>query len=169
MINMLFTPYIFIIFFRFYTIVGPKTFRANSEYHVALSSHTIATPVEIRVGIKGNLSEASGSGYDNYKVVTVPPQTTQVVPIQITTILPGSYKLYAQGLNGITFTNETDLEYNIKEFNIFVQTDKSIYKPGDTVRFRVIFLDANLKGVDTNQEIHVFITVSFLNNENLMY
>lgn len=35
-----------------------------------------------------------------------------------------------------------------KNVSIFIQTDKSIYKPGETIKFLVVVLDYDLKPVD---------------------
>lgn len=61
-------------------------------------------------------------------------------------------------MRGIEFKNETELEYNTKEYSLFLQMDKAIYKPGDLMRFRVIFLDGNLKTPRLNKAIQVYIT-----------
>lgn len=46
---------------------------------------------------------------------------------------------------------------NTKKYSIFVQTDKSIYKPADKVQFRVLVLDSNTRPFVTSN-IEVFIT-----------
>lgn len=45
---------------------------------------------------------------------------------------PGSYKLAVHGTHGLKFANETDLNYESKSVSIFIQTDKAMYKPGQT-------------------------------------
>ena len=44
----------------------------------------------------------------------------------------GSYKLHVQGTGGLHFQNETDLTFESKSISIFIQTDKAMYKPGQT-------------------------------------
>lgn len=41
--------------------------------------------------------------------------------------------------------------------SVFIQTDKGIYKPGDTIRFRVVILDANLKPADLKDDVNIFL------------
>ena len=36
------------------------------------------------------------------------------------------------GSGGLTFKNETTLNYQAKSISIFIQTDKAMYKPGQT-------------------------------------
>lgn len=69
----------------------------------------------------------------------------------------GSYNLNAEGLSGLIFHNTTDLDFNSKSFSVLVQTDKAIYKPGDTIRFRVLVLDANTKPYAFNGPLNVFL------------
>ncbi|CAK9293197.1 unnamed protein product [Gordionus sp. m RMFG-2023] len=54
--------------------------------------------------------------------------------------------------------NQTELTFNGKMQSIFVQTDKSKYKPSDKVRFRVIEVDSTLKPLIG--KVTVFITDS---------
>lgn len=75
-------------------------------------------------------------------------------------MLPGNeYKLVAEGTAGIIFKNETEINLNEKSFSVLVQTDKAIYKPGDTVRFRVLVLDPNMKPATIKGALNIFITV----------
>ena len=49
------------------------------------------------------------------------------------------------------------LNLNLKKCSVFVQTDKSIYKPADKVQFRVLVLSDQLKPFE-NKKVDVFIT-----------
>lgn len=122
-----------------------------------MTSHNLPNEVDVLVGVKGTDSEKN-KNFDSFKSVTVSPGETKLVEIPIGSLFEGEYKLYAKGVRGIEFQNETDLEYNTKQFSLFMQTDKSVYKPGDLVRFRVIFLDGSLKTPKLNIPIQVFIS-----------
>lgn len=50
------------------------------------------------------------------------------------------------------------LSYVNKGFSIFVQTDKSVYKAGDTIRFRVLVLDPNTKPLPVEGNMKVYIS-----------
>lgn len=58
---------------------------------------------------------------------------------------------------GLTFEKRTDLKYNPKNFSMFIQTDKAIYKPSDKIRFRVLILDAKTKPFKPNGPINIFL------------
>lgn len=74
-------------------------------------------------------------------------------------MLPGEYKITAEGLSGIDFRNETQISFQSKNASILVQSDKAIYKPGDLVRFRILVLDMNMKPLQNRGSMKVFITV----------
>lgn len=77
--------------------------------------------------------------------------------MQLKNVRTGDYKLDVKSLSGETFERSVDLDLNTKKHSIFVQTDKSIYKPADKVQFRVLVLDANTKPFPAS-DIKVHIT-----------
>ncbi|XP_053673860.1 thioester-containing protein 1 allele R1-like [Anopheles nili] len=122
-----------------YSIVGAKLLRPNSEYHVAVTNQDVEEPIQFSIAIM------DADSVVEKQEITLNAGETRLVPFAIGDIPESTYKLVAEGLSGLTFKNETNLEYQQKSFSVFVQTDKSIYKPGDTVRFRVLVLDPNTK------------------------
>lgn len=82
---------------------------------------------------------------------------TIIFYFQLKNIRDGDYKLDVKSLTGEAFDRSVDLDLNTKKFSIFVQTDKSIYKPADKVQFRVLVLDANTKPFPADN-VKVFIT-----------
>ncbi|EDW11959.1 Thioester-containing protein 5, isoform A [Drosophila mojavensis] len=122
-----------------YTIVGPGTIHSHRDYNVAVAVHNTKEPVTLKIGI-------TGPSYNETQTVELPNADEFK---QITFTLPplksGDYNLTAEGVSGLEFKNSTQL--SLAEFKPYVklQTDKGKYKPGDTVNYRVIFLDENLK------------------------
>lgn len=108
----------------------------------------------MRLGIEG-----SNNRYKNFHDITVPPYTSQLVRFVTGYMEPGGYKLSAEGLTGLVFHNEKQLSLVMKNASIFVQSDKAIYKPGDTVKFRILILDINLKPMPASELINIFILV----------
>lgn len=76
---------------------------------------------------------------------------------QLKNIQAGDYKLDVKSLTGDSFERSVDLDLNTKKHSVFVQTDKSIYKPGDKVQFRVLVLDSNTKPFPAS-DVKVHIT-----------
>jgi CD109 antigen len=55
------------------------------------------------------------------------------------------------------FKKDVKLNMNTKKGSLFIQTDKSIYKPADTVNFRVVVLNEEMRPRE-NIRIDIFIT-----------
>lgn len=53
--------------------------------------------------------------------------------------------------DGRCINTDLDIERVIKRRFVFIQTDKTIYKPGDEIQFRVILLDHELKPISFNR------------------
>jgi len=69
----------------------------------------------------------------------------------------GRYLLEVKSMTGEDFDSSLALHMNTKKYSSFIQTDKSIYKPGDNVQFRVFVLDADTKPFKLdNIEIFIF-------------
>ncbi|XP_058816280.1 thioester-containing protein 1 allele R1-like, partial [Topomyia yanbarensis] len=139
---------------RFYSIVASNLLRPNSEYHVSVSNLDIQTPVKFRITLNN-----TGSGVPiAVEDVTLGHGESRLIPLSIGDIAQGDYSLVAEGLSGFLFKNDSSLNYQPKSFSVFVQTDKAIYKPGDTVRFRVLVLDPNTKPLQKVDSVKIHIT-----------
>lgn len=67
----------------------------------------------------------------------------------------------AEGTSGTIFKKSSLLNVESKNCSLFIQSDKGIYKPGESLQFRVLVLDFNLKPVDLDESnLNVFITVN---------
>ncbi|KAH0622086.1 hypothetical protein JD844_024050, partial [Phrynosoma platyrhinos] len=70
---------------------------------------------------------------------------------------PGPYDLlvkgYSEGL--LLFSNRTTLSFEHKSFSVFLQTDKSVYKPGQDVKIRIVTLYPDLKPFNTPVNIYI--------------
>jgi uncharacterized protein YfaS (alpha-2-macroglobulin family) len=53
-----------------------------------------------------------------------------------------------EGLDGIVFSETASLQWNRKSSLVFIQTDKSMYKPDGKVQFRILVVDGNTKPLD---------------------
>ncbi|XP_074100031.1 CD109 antigen isoform X1 [Cotesia typhae] len=139
----------------YYTVVAPKVVRPNSDYHVAVSTSGISTPVTISIELDGDLD--NNEKFKVFHENVVEPYTTQVFKLETGDTSPGRYKLTARGTSGLLFSNTTSLQYIHKSFTVFIQTDRAIYKPGSEVLFRCVVLDSRLRPAPTRQ-LDVYIT-----------
>jgi CD109 antigen len=64
-----------------------------------------------------------------------------------------------EGLNGTKFSETASLQYYPNYCIAYIITDKNLYKPRDTVQFRVLIIDDDTKPYDmTNEFIDIFIS-----------
>uniref|UniRef100_A0A4Y0BDG7 TEP1-F n=1 Tax=Anopheles funestus TaxID=62324 RepID=A0A4Y0BDG7_ANOFN len=139
-------------------IVGPKFIRANQDYTVAISN------------FKSNLSNVNlmlriaGHTVDGRNVLNVTKKVSLPANMNIKTTfqLPnnlssGFYKIMIEGQRGFDFHKEAALVYLGKSESGLIQINKPAFKPGDTVQFRVIVLDTELKPPARVQTVQVTI------------
>lgn len=142
-------------------MIAPAKLRPNSNYHVSISLHPTANEpfyFDLKVSISGD---------NQYHTVnssaTLRPGETRILSFEI-----GSWKkgnkcqltLVGKGRD-TTIRNKADLEFEPKSCSVFIQTDKAIYKPGQTILFRLITVDSSLLPV-TNVTFDIYLLVSFL-------
>lgn len=103
------------------------------------------TTIPIQISIDGR--QDNGALFSSTQTATLEPFVTRVVKLEIGDLGPGEYNLTAMSKNdgGSTFRQTKELEYIPKSYSVFIQTDKAIYKPGHTIRFRCIVLDKRLR------------------------
>ena len=87
---------------------------------------------------------------------------TELVSLKIGDLdVSKEYKFVAEGISGLIFKNESTLKIETKAVSIFIQTDKAIYKPGDSIKFRVLVLDHDLKPVpltSDDKQLSIYVT-----------
>ena len=128
-----------------YAIVIPETFQANSPQAIAVTlfkgDHTISGEVELTV-FQGNediikvKKNIPGKGTISFAVPDVPE---------------GEYGIRIEGNN---FEDEATIKIE-RNFLIFLESDKPIYKPGQTIRMRAFTLDAELKPLSESITIEI--------------
>lgn len=63
----------------------------------------------------------------------------------------------AKSIDGERFEKLVDLHMNTKSCSVFVQTNKSIYKPSDKIQFRVLLWDDDLRPFESSK-VEVYVT-----------
>lgn len=147
---------------RFYKVVGPRTVRPNSEYHVAVSIQQTSEPTTVRATLQG--ISPNGSIYTSEDRVEVQPYTSRILRLEVGDVEYGDYKLVVSGKGGIDFYSDYPVEFVEKSYSVFIQTDRAVYKPGSKVLFRAVVLNSQLKPAAEvrNELLHIFVTVSSL-------
>ncbi|KAK4294086.1 hypothetical protein Pmani_033266 [Petrolisthes manimaculis] len=136
--------------------MAPRILRPNRDYKVAVSTHGTTGVVKVNVEVGGQPYTAEGVIL-NRQVADLDKDSTQILSFQIGDLGPGDYNLTVSGFGALTFSNTTRLSYVHKSYSVFIQSDKTIYKPGDTLRFRVVVVNPHLRPSVTGA-IDVYIT-----------
>lgn len=69
----------------------------------------------------------------------------------------GDYELKVKCASQNKFESSQKLQVNKKRHSVFIQTDKSIYKPGDNVKFRVFLLDEETRPFNASK-VQIYIS-----------
>ncbi|XP_039950333.1 murinoglobulin-1-like [Bactrocera tryoni] len=134
----------------YYTITSPGSIRPNTKYSIYVSVYEVQDNARIGLTLKG-------PDYSKNTEIVVPPNSGESATFEFGDIKNGIYTLIAQGLSGIIFENSTNLEYIENPPMVYLQTDKAMYKFGDTIQFRAIFLDQYLLPAKVNQQISIVL------------
>ncbi|XP_067661520.1 CD109 antigen-like [Haliotis asinina] len=134
-----------------YVVLSPTTIRPGMDFEISVNILKATSGVNVKATImKGTQSVASASGI-----------VRQDQPEGITLKVPGNlkygdYKLKVTGRGGLRFKNETTLIYSSKGMSIFIQTDKAMYKAGQTVHFRALAVFPDMKLYTGTMNIDIF-------------
>ena len=69
-----------------------------------------------------------------------------------------NFQVYVRGETSdgtVLFENEKSVQFNQKSLSVFIQTDKGIYKPGETVKYRIVIVSPEL--LPSNRTVSVRI------------
>ncbi|KAH8335883.1 hypothetical protein KR074_001015 [Drosophila pseudoananassae] len=133
-----------------YTIVGPGTIHSHRDYNVSVAVHQTKEPVTLKIGI-------TGPSYNETQTVELANSDKfKQISFHLPPLKSGDYNLTAEGIKGLDFKNSTKLNYEDFKPYIKIQTDKGKYKPGDTINYRVIFLNENLLPESASDEVVVW-------------
>ncbi|KFB47009.1 thioester-containing protein I [Anopheles sinensis] len=138
-------------------IIGPSKFRSDQKYTlVATNFHN--KKLDLRVTLEGK-NEASETILSSTKAVDLRKYTNRLIEFQIPANLPrGNYKITIEGQRGFSYYQEIPINFEWKSITGLVQLNKPVFKPGDTVHFRVIVLDSALKPPARITTVNVTIT-----------
>ncbi|KFB36296.1 thioester-containing protein 1 [Anopheles sinensis] len=138
-------------------VVGPKFIRSNQNYTLVLTNFNSSLyNVELKVQIDGT-THGGETILNLTRTVDVQQFQNRLVTFEFPNLVPGNYKITLVGQRGFNFYEETDLILKTKSVSGLIQLDKPVFKPGDTVNFRVIVLDSKLKPPANVKTVNVTI------------
>ncbi|MCL4121578.1 UNVERIFIED_CONTAM: hypothetical protein GTU68_018201, partial [Idotea baltica] len=98
-----------------------------------------------RVTVEVGGRQDSGAVILNRQIAELEPEATQTLKFEIGELGSGEYNLTVTGYGGLSFHNTTKLTYEAKSYSVFIETDRGVYKPGDTIKFRAVLVNPLLK------------------------
>ncbi|XP_046805127.1 CD109 antigen-like [Lucilia cuprina] len=141
---------------NYYSINAPGVIKSNRKYSVVVSLHEASETCSIRVGLEG-------PNFNEFKDVSLQPFESKVIDFLPQKLSKAVYKLSTEGLTGLIFKNQSIVhvqsDYGPK---IYIQTDKTVYKPQDVVKLRVVILDEHMRPLNITEPV----TVEILDNDN---
>ncbi|XP_035792385.1 CD109 antigen-like isoform X1 [Anopheles albimanus] len=146
-------------------IVGPKSLRANRDYTVVLSNFFgKLNKAELFLRLEGHDDDGQ-TLLDLNRTIDVRQNTNKITSFKIPPIKSnGNFKITIEGVRGFVYTEVVELEYIPKSISGLIQLSKPVYKPGDSVQFRVIVLDPDLKPPAGLKKVTVTVQDSNTNN-----
>jgi len=145
-----------------YFIVASRVVRPSQIYRVAVSILTSPISLSVRASILRNGVDI-GSATQECK-----PGIPETLLIKIpSTTVPGQYRLRVEGntdraLGGTAFLNETLLHFSQRSMTIFIQTEKPVYHQTQTVRFRTIPINTELRAFDDAVDVYMIDPKGFV-------
>ncbi|CAG5022083.1 unnamed protein product [Parnassius apollo] len=131
------------------SVVGPRVLRPYTSYKISIAGSSRAHNLYVAV------ERESGEQFSQGREVQVPAATSRLIELDIGDPGPGQYKLVARSTSGPQFASSAALIYQPRSFCVFVQTDKRVYQPEDTIYFRVIALNKYLLPLNTTVDVSV--------------
>ncbi|XP_037873449.1 CD109 antigen [Bombyx mori] len=139
-----------------YFIVASRMVRPGQIYKISANILQTQLEMTIRASIACNgvevaeVTQKVKEGVPEILNMRVPPTTVK-----------GDYRLRVEGLyldtpyGGRAFINETQLTFSNRFMTIFIQMDKPVYMQGQTVRFRVIPINTELKAFGHAIDVYI--------------
>lgn len=136
-------------------MIASRLVRPSQVYRVAVNVLRSPLPMMVRASIQRNGVEISA---DHQEVKEGIPETLMMrMP---PTSVGGDYKLRVEGMynsltGGQAFLNETHLAFSQRSMTIFIQLDKPVYMQGESVQFRTILIDTELKAFNNPIDVYM--------------
>ncbi|XP_028967435.1 CD109 antigen [Galendromus occidentalis] len=128
-------------------VLCPRYIRQGQPYRFLVTLFQLSRPVSVTATIHRDSVEIAKQERE-LSSERVPELITLQLPA---TLSPGRYRLLVEGSmndynGGVAFKNETRLILLQRSLTIVVQTDRPLYRQGQTVRFRVIPITTEFDG-----------------------
>ncbi|XP_061165105.1 CD109 antigen-like [Saccostrea echinata] len=140
-----------------YLVMFPKTIRPNLDLNVIV--HLLdATNVPGTTVVASLLDDNNNTIVSERRMTDSVNSTLLSIPLKMPPSLPSgvTYAIKVQGEGGVNFNNYTKVFLNPKTHSVMIQTDKAIYKPGQTIHFRVFGIYPDISIVNENIDVEIY-------------
>ncbi|TNM85383.1 hypothetical protein fugu_007654 [Takifugu bimaculatus] len=148
-----------------FTLLAPDLLRTDSLENIYLQADGVTTPVTVSISIQ-NFGKTSmllqdsvtlnqENGFHTLKSIQLPSDNLNREEKK-------NKFVYLKVVYGGFYTEERAIMVSFQSGYIFIQTDKPIYNPGDTVRFRAFVSSPSFKAFDSS------ITVDIKNPDGIV-
>uniref|UniRef100_A0A674JV22 CD109 molecule n=1 Tax=Terrapene triunguis TaxID=2587831 RepID=A0A674JV22_9SAUR len=137
-----------------FLVTGPRNIRPGANVTIGVALLTDSPP---QVTVRGEVLRGNDTVLHGEVVFEKGSFGTLVLPALPFNSRAGSYELLVKGHaeGRLLFSNSTSLLFEHKSISVFIQTDKSLYKPGQEVKFRIVTVDPDLKPFKTSLSIYI--------------
>ncbi|XP_058815905.1 LOW QUALITY PROTEIN: thioester-containing protein 1 allele R1-like [Topomyia yanbarensis] len=138
-----------------YMILAPGNIQQSQPYQLSISTFALDDPPKLAISIEGFSEHDEEITVEQQ--IQLQSDETRLMELNTTALQPGAYNLKIRSLSGFNINQDHPLQFQGATGLILVQTDKPIYRPGNTVKFRVLVLDERMRPLDKLQRIHVTV------------
>ncbi|XP_055642240.1 thioester-containing protein 1 allele R1-like [Toxorhynchites rutilus septentrionalis] len=136
-----------------YVILAPNYIQERQPYHLSVSTFNSDVPSKLQISVQG-FSEAD----ETLKIenqLQLAANVTQLVKLNTAYLDPGAYTLRVSGAD---LDREFPLSFLDETYVVLIQTDKPLYRPGNTVKFRILVLNQTTKPLTNLKSTRVTIS-----------
>ncbi|XP_055839813.1 thioester-containing protein 1 allele R1-like [Episyrphus balteatus] len=126
-----------------YLIVAPGTVRSDSIMHMSIALNNFRNSCWFNISLKSSENIRNGhiERLHGFQLVEVLPNSVKLVELQVSSLYGKRGKLEISGYRGIQSRDSAHINFEHNSYSVFIQTNKPKYKPGESVKFRVICID----------------------------
>ncbi|XP_055839388.1 thioester-containing protein 1 allele R1-like [Episyrphus balteatus] len=138
----------------YYTIVAPGTIRPESPFHISFTLNDFHKSCWYNVSLKNSYGPSELYEFND---IEVQPGTTKLIELKPPLFNTSLLNLEIIGYRGIISQDSSPVYNELPKTWAFIQTNKPKYKPGDVVKFRIIYIDQLKKPGKFNGTVNVKI------------
>ncbi|XP_025086887.1 CD109 antigen-like isoform X1 [Pomacea canaliculata] len=130
-----------------YRVTAPKTFTPGETFTAAIEIMESSGPVQVTIEIEAYNYFFASSTYSYLSIAGQSATFSQGTPGTLSFKIPShvagatsGYRLHVRGTGGLQIDTRSDINLQLTRASVFIQPDRQVYRPGQTVNFRTFSL-----------------------------